>query len=399
MAEMDRSALPMKHIRFAALACLMLPIAGCDLVVLAPSGDIAAQQRDILAISTGLMLIIIIPVMALTVFFAWRYRAGNTQARYDPDWDHSTQLELVIWAVPLLIIIALGAVTWMGTHLLDPYRPLGRIAADRLVTEETKPLEVQVVALDWKWLFIYPEYGVASVNVMATPVDRPVNFRLTSSSVMNSFYVPALAGMIYAMPGMETKLHAVINRPGDYEGFSAQYSGHGFSGMRFRFHGLDEGGFDRWIEEARASETRLDRAAYLELERPSENEEPRLYGSVDPILFNAAVNMCVEPGKMCMSEMMSIDAAGGLGLAGINNTLPLQYDKFARRGAVFGPERGFVAAICTPEEALVYESRTTTRVPDRMTRLLGHGLARPGGDDRPAISLLRNLGAPARDTL
>ena len=158
----------------------------------------------------------------------------------------------MIWAAPLLIIIALGALTWISTHTLDPYRPLTRIDANRPVTPDVKPLVVEVVALDWKWLFIYPEQGIAVVNELAAPVDRPIEFRITASSVMNSFYIPELAGMIYAMPGMETELHAVINKPGDYEGFSANYSGAGFSHMRFRFHGLDNAGFAQWVQSAKA---------------------------------------------------------------------------------------------------------------------------------------------------
>ena len=340
-------------VRLRKLACLALALplvgvlAGCNAVVLSPSGDIAAQQRDLLVFSTVLMLVIIIPVMALTVLFAWRYRQSNKTARYEPDWDHSTQLELVIWAAPLLIIIILGAITWTGTHLLDPYRPLERVAAGRPVTKEVKPLEVQVVALDWKWLFIYPEYGVASVNEMAAPVDRPINFKITASAVMNSFYVPALAGMIYAMPGMETKLHAVINAPGEYEGISSNYSGAGFSGMRFRFHGLDQAGFDQWIAKVRAGDAgALDRPAYLALEKPSQNVPVRHYNSVADNLYHAILNMCVDANKMCMDKMMSVDAQGGLGKEGINNVRPLLYDKYARRGAVFGPEPYFVSSFC-----------------------------------------------------
>ncbi|RSY00106.1 ubiquinol oxidase subunit II, partial [Sphingomonas koreensis] len=180
-------------------------------------------------VATALMLLIIVPVMALTVVFAWRYRSSNTAATYAPDWHHSTKLELVIWSAPLMIIIALGSITWVTTHTLDPYRPLSRIDAARPLPAGTRPLEVQVVALDWKWLFIYPEQKTATVNDLVLPVDRPVQFRLTASSVMNSFYVPALAGQIYAMPGMESKLHAVLNRTGAFQGFSAQYSGAGFS--------------------------------------------------------------------------------------------------------------------------------------------------------------------------
>ena len=292
---------------------LVALLAGCNLVVLRPSGDVAAQQGNLVVISTLLMLLIIVPVIALTLFFAWRYRQANTQATYTPDWDHSIQLELVIWAAPLVIIIALGAVTWISTHTLDPYRPLGRIDAARPLSASVEPLTVEVVALDWKWLFVYPEQGIAVVNELAAPVDRPIRFRITSSSVMNSFYVPALAGQIYAMPGMETKLHAVINRPGEYDGFSANFSGPGFSHMRFKFRGMSDADFALWVQQARAGRTELDRTAYLALEKPSEREPVRRFATVAPGLYDAVVNRCVERGKTCMRDLMAADARRNLG--------------------------------------------------------------------------------------
>ena len=309
---------------------LALLVSGCDWVVMSPSGDIAVQQRDLVLISTGLMLLIIVPVIALTLFFAFRYRASNKAAKYEPNWDHSVGLELLIWGVPLLIIIALGALTWTSTHLLDPYRPLGRIKPDtptlannvpvgNLVDKQQagngangagKPLDVQVVALDWKWLFIYPEYGIATVNELAAPVDRPIRFQLTSSSVMNAFYIPALAGMIYTMPGMQTTLNAVINKPGNYEGFSSNYSGAGFSGMRFRFHGVDDAGFQAWVSQVKQRGGGLNRASYLQLEKPSEKVPVRYYNAVQPDMFKLVVEQCVQPGKVCMSQMMH-GAKGG----------------------------------------------------------------------------------------
>jgi cytochrome o ubiquinol oxidase subunit 2 len=359
-------------------ACLSLAglLCGCHAVILDPAGDVAVQQRNLLLIATGLMLLIIVPVMALTVVFAWRYRRSNTAARYEPDWDHSTQLELVIWAAPLLIIIFLGAITWMGTHLLDPYRPLGRIARDEAVAPGAKPVEVQVVALDWKWLFIYPEYGVATVNELAVPVNRPIALSITSSSVMNSFSAPALAGQIYAMPGMETKLHAVANRRGEYEGLSANYSGAGFSGMRFRIHALPDADFADWVRRVKVGGGALDRHGYLVLERPSEDEPVRRYASVDPTLFKAALNMCVEPGKMCMNEMMSLDARGGLGVQSARNILPLTYDKFSRRGAVMGAAPGFMASICRLHDASAPERTEVVSAPPSQP-LTGAGLTPP----------------------
>lgn len=340
-----------RRFRFIALLPFVALLCGCNFVVLDPSGDIAIQQRDLIIVSTVLMLLIIIPVMVLTVLFAWRYRHQNKEATYDPEWHHSTKLELIIWGAPLLIIICLGSLTWVATHLLDPYRPLARIAPDKPIPAGTKPLEVQVVALDWKWLFIYPEQGVASLNELVAPVDRPITFRISASSVMNSFYVPALAGQIYAMPAMESKLHAVINEAGTYRGFSANYSGAGFSGMHFAFKALAHDDFDKWVASVKAGGGELTREGYLALERPSQNVPVQHFAKVDPELFDAIVNLCVEPGKMCMADMMAIDAKGGLGMAGINNVMPVAYDKYARRGTVLGGEKNsFVVGICAPED-------------------------------------------------
>ena len=338
------------------------------------------------------MLLIIVPVMAATVLFAWRYRHSNHEARYEPDWDHSTQLELLIWGGPLLIIICLGAMTWMGSHLLDPYRPLDREAARQEAPGAAAPLEVQVVALDWKWLFIYPQYGVATVNELAAPTGRPIDFHITSSSVMNSFFIPALAGQIYAMPGMETQLHAIINKPGDYRGISANYSGAGFSGMHFTFHSLSGADFDQWIAGVKTRGTGLSRTTYIALERPSENEPVHAYANVDAGLYKAILNLCVEPGKMCMGQMTAIDAKGGLGLAGVNNVLPLEYDKFARRGAPLGTAPSYVASLCLPGKAGQAmsmggetapppsgKSAAPTTQASARSPVLGAGLAPPSG--------------------
>ncbi len=294
-----------------ALPLLML--GGCNTVVMHASGDIAVQQGKLILVATYLMLLIIVPVIALTILFAWRYRASNTKATYTPDWDHSTQLELVIWGAPLLIIIALGLVTWISTHTLDPYQPLRRLDAERDLPAGVQPLEVEVVALDWKWLFIYPEQGIATVNDLAAPVDRPIRFHITASTVMNSFYIPALAGQIYAMPGMQTTLSAVINKAGDYDGMSANYSGGGFSNMRFKFHGVDQAGFNAWVAQAKASPLALDRPAYLALEQPSKKVPVQRFGTVTEKLFDAVVNRCVDTSHMCMNQMMAIDEQGGMG--------------------------------------------------------------------------------------
>jgi len=274
------------------------------MVVLNPSGDVAAQQSGLVVLATCLLLLIIVPVIALTLLFAWKYRASNRAAEYAPDWHHSTRIEMVVWGAPLAIILVLGTVTWVTSHTLDPYRPLDRLGPHRPIPPGVKPLEVDVV-LDWKWLFIYPEQGIATVNEMAAPVDRPIEFKITASSVMNTFYVPALAGQIYAMPGMQTQLHAVINKPGVYDGFSGNYSGAGFSGMKFKFKGLTPAEFNGWVGQAKAASPALTRADYLALARPSSDEPVRRYAQVDPTLFLAVVGRCPAPGQVCKDQMKS----------------------------------------------------------------------------------------------
>ena len=334
--------------RVLLLTTPILLLGGCDMVVLSPSGFVAAQQRDLLIGATLLMLLIIIPVMGLTAFFAWRY-SERRSSRYDPNWSHSANLELIIWAAPLLIIICLSAMTWTATHLLDPFRPLTHIGERRPIAANTAPLEIEAVALDWKWLFIYPQYGIATVNKAAAPVDRPIDFRITSQSVMNAFYVPALAGMIYAMPGMESHLHAVMNLPGSYEGFSANYSGAGFSGMRFKFEGLDQAAFDLWIAKARVDgQPTLGRAEYLELAKPSENVAPGSWSDVDSDLFGRIVNRCVEEGRLCIDQMMAMDAQGGTGVVGALNTIPAP----GRQASAFGFAPFYVGGACTVAESV-----------------------------------------------
>jgi len=286
------------------LVAVALLLAGCQTVLMSPSGDLAVQQRNLIITSTLLMLLIIVPVIVLTLLFAWHFRASNKKAEYDPEWDHSTILELLIWAAPLLIIIALGAITWVSTHKLDPYRPLDRVAENRPVPANSRPLLVNVVALDWKWLFIYPEQGIATVNELAAPVDRPIQFKITASTVMNSFFIPALAGQIYAMPGMETQLQAVINAPGEFKGFSANYSGRGFSGMHFLFHGVSEEGFAQWVKKAKAGGGDLDREAYVKLAAPSENDPVTYYATVEPGLYRAILTGCIDAeNPSCMTRM------------------------------------------------------------------------------------------------
>jgi len=268
--------------RFVSLLgmSLVLLLAGCDLDVLNPKGSVGIAEKSLIATSTWAMLIVVVPVIALTLFFAWRYRASNPNAAYRPKWAHSTPIEVVVWLIPALIILFLANLTWKSTHQLDPYKPL---------QSNIKPVNVEVVALDWKWLFIYPDLGIASINQLTVPVGTPVTFRITSDSVMNSFFIPQLGSQVYAMAGMQTRLHLIANEPGDYEGESANFSGRGFSDMKFRTLATSPDAFDAWVTKVRASSSQLDMTTYYALARPSEKSPVSYFSSVDPRLFRNIV--------------------------------------------------------------------------------------------------------------
>ncbi len=265
---------------FASLTPALL--AGCQRGALDPQGPIAAAEKTLLLNSTGIMLAVVVPVIVATLVIAWWYRASNPRARYRPAWVYSGRIEIVVWTIPAMVILLLGGIAWIGSHELDPAKPL----------DSTKPaLEIQVVSLDWKWLFIYPSQGVASVNALIIPADTPVALKLTSATVMNSFSVPQLAGQIYTMAGMTTQLHLLADRPGTYAGMSAQFSGDGFSGMRFAVESLPLPEFNQWVEATKAEGPALDQPAYAELSRPSKYVAPYTYRSVDPTLFERILAM------------------------------------------------------------------------------------------------------------
>jgi cytochrome o ubiquinol oxidase subunit 2 len=265
-------------LRVVTLAPIAPLLASCGEGVLAPRGPIGDAELLILYDATAIMLGVVVPVILLTIGFAWWFRASNSRARYLPDWEYSGRIEMIVWSIPALVIIVLGGIAWIGSHELDPPRPIESAVA---------PLDVQVVSLDWKWLFIYPNEGVASVNRLVVPVGTPLRFRLTSASVMNSFFVPQLGGQIYAMAGMTTRLNLQADQPGVYRGFSAQFSGDGFSDMRFELAALPADQYAAWLESAKAQRGTLDRAAYETLTQPSEAVAPATYGQVAPGLFDA----------------------------------------------------------------------------------------------------------------
>jgi cytochrome o ubiquinol oxidase subunit II len=244
--------------------------------VLDPQGPIASAQRLLLINSTAIMLVVVVPVIVATLAFAWWYRSSNTHATRSLDESYEGRVEFVVWSIPALTVILLGGVIWIGSHQLDPRAP---------IAAKSDPLRVDVVSLDWKWLFIYPDLGVAAVNQLVVPAGTPVNFRLTSATVMNSFFVPQLGSQIYTMGGMVTHLNLLADGSGEYPGFSANFSGDGFSRMRFVVKSMPAGDFNAWLEQTRGTGSGLDAASYAELAKPSQNVPPTSYRSVEPKLF------------------------------------------------------------------------------------------------------------------
>lgn len=259
---------------------------GKSVDILEPAGTIADQQRNLIVIASLLSLVVILPVFALTFFIVWRYRANNHKATYTPEWDGSKILETVWWGIPCIIIAILAVITWTSSHQLDPYRP---IASDK------KPLTVQVIALQWKWLFIYPEYGIATVNYVQFPEDRPVNFKITADAPMNSFWIPKLGGQVYAMAGMQTELNLMADKPGTYEGSSANLSGAGFAGMRFEAVSSTQESFNSWINQTQASPKILDSDSYAQLAKPSENNVSEYYTIDDQALYDTVMMKFMAP--------------------------------------------------------------------------------------------------------
>jgi cytochrome o ubiquinol oxidase subunit II len=271
----------------AAGASLLL--GACNRGILDPVGPIAAQEKQLLINSTAIMLAIIIPTMIATVAFAWWFRAGNKKAKYLPDWEYSGAVEMVVWGIPILTIMLLGGITWIGSHNLEPSQPL----------KSDKPaLKVDVVSLDWKWLFIYPDQGIATVNQLVVPAGTPVSYRLTSATVWNTFWIPQMGSMIYTMPRMTTRLNLQADRQGSFNGLSGHFSGDGFPGMQFQVRSVPPDQFAAWAEGARGQGPALDGRGYAELSRPSSYVKPTTYGAVAPGLFDAIVANRVPPNPV-----------------------------------------------------------------------------------------------------
>lgn len=270
------------------LTCLLaLLLSGCDLAVLDPKGIIAADEKHLMLVALGLMFIIVIPVIILTFVISIRYRASNTKAVYAPNWSHNNWLEAVWWFVPMVIIAILATITWITSHSLDPYRPLN---------SNVKPITIEAVALQWRWLFIYPDQGIATINYIQFPVNTPVHFLITADAPMNSFQIPQLAGQIYAMAGMETQLNLMADEAGNYNGRSVSFSGPGFSGMSFIAKASSQADFDAWVKSIKQeNQPPLTMATYNDVAKPTQDSSPSYFSSVDGDIFHGIIMKYMAP--------------------------------------------------------------------------------------------------------
>jgi cytochrome o ubiquinol oxidase subunit 2 len=271
------------------LAALAVPVglAGCSGAILSPVGPIGSAERTILLNSVAIMLAIVIPVIVATLAFAWWFRASNRRARYLPTWSYSGRIELIIWSIPALVVFFLGGIAWIGSHDLDPAQPL---------PSSHKALEVDVVSLDWKWLFIYPAQGVASVNRLVAPVGVPLHLRITSATVLNVFFVPRLGSEIYAMNGMASELNLQADEAGVFPGLAAHFSGDGFSDMNFAMQAMSADEFAAWAAATRTAGSELDEAAYRGLLQQTENVKPYTYRAIQAGLFDDILQQKLPPG-------------------------------------------------------------------------------------------------------
>ena len=273
--------------RGPVLGLIALGLASCSGGVLDPLGPVGEGDATILINATLIMLAICIPTILMAFWMAWRYSASNPKGEYLPYWSYSGRVEAVVWSIPILTIMFIGGLIWTGSYKLDPFRPL---------PSESPPLEIEVVSLDWKWLFLYPQQGIATVNELVMPAGRPVHFSITSASVFNVFFVPRLGSMIYAMPGMVSQLHLQADSPAETWGTSAQFSGDGFSDMQFQVRSVPQATFDSWAAGVRGAGPMLDEAAYGRLMQQSQDVPPSTFGSIDPGLFQAVATQKIPPG-------------------------------------------------------------------------------------------------------
>ncbi len=277
----------------AAITLAAMQLGDNNVAVLNPRGTIAEQQRSLLFFTVLLSSLVIVPVFVLTVLISWKFRGNNKKARYTPNWDHNPKLELIWWGIPFTIIFILSIITWVTTHSLDPYKPLD---------SDKEPVNIQVVAMQWKWLFIYPDEDIATVNFFQIPVDTPINLEITADAPMNSFWVPQLGGQIYAMNGMVTKLHLEADEAGDYHGVSANISGEGFADMRFVARASSQNEFEDWVDKIKQSPEELDLDRYNQLALPAVVDEPLQFTSKDKQLYDTIVMKFMKPHGMPHNE-------------------------------------------------------------------------------------------------
>jgi len=277
---------------------------GSKIVLLNPRGVIAYKEFDLMLTALALMLVVVVVVFSFTFLIVWKYRVGNrTSKPYSPEWDHNVKIELVWWAIPLCIVIFLSVITWTSSHDLDPFKP---------IASNIEPITIEVVALDWKWLFIYPQEGIATVNMIEFPAQTPINFVITSDAPMNSFWIPQLGGQIYAMPGMSTQLHLESFGVGTYDGLSANISGAGFAGMKFRANSVSQADFDQWVANVKQSPNILGQSQYAALSAPSQNVPVTLYSAVDKSLYNDAIMKYMMPQGSSASDTQDMQDMPGM---------------------------------------------------------------------------------------
>jgi cytochrome o ubiquinol oxidase subunit 2 len=286
---------------FIAIVVLLgLYLSSHNIQVLNAKGTIAKRERSLLIVTFLLSLLVVIPVFTMTFVISWKYRASNTHAKYTPDWDHHLGAEVAWWAIPSVIILVLSVITWNSSHSLDPYKPLA--------SKSGKSLNVQVVALNWKWLFIYPQQHIASVNMLEFPVNEPLNLELTADAPMNSFWIPQLGGQIYAMPGMVTQLHLVADQSGDYRGSSANISGAGFAGMDFTARATSQTNFSQWAKSSSTSSRQLTADSYKNLSKDSQYNPVAYYSVMDNYVFDQVVGKYMSPNGSAVSSMSSMES-------------------------------------------------------------------------------------------
>ncbi|MHB1221311.1 MAG: COX aromatic rich motif-containing protein [Gammaproteobacteria bacterium] len=267
------------------LGFAVVGLAGCSelsLGMLNPKGLIAYEERKLFFDTLALMLIVVLPVIIMSFAFAYHYQASHRIRDYKPNWSHSYFLEVLWWGIPCAIILVLAILTWKKTYELDPYH--------KIPGHDEKPLLVQAIALPWKWLFIYPEENIATVNYLVVPTGRQVEYWITADNVpMSAFFVPQLGSQIFAMTGMRTRLHLLSNQPGVYEGLNTQYNGDGFSDMHFPVYVVDAAGMQKWVDGVKQSTKQLNDASYSELLNPSEGNRPQFFAGVPPDFFNNVI--------------------------------------------------------------------------------------------------------------